>query len=434
MNFEQFNLKDYIKRALNALKFKEATPIQEAVFKEYLKPKHLVAKSKTGSGKTHAFLLPIFEQLDEDEKKVQACIIVPTTELALQTYRVAQQIASFSAKQIDIKLFCGGSDRLKELDKLKKSQPQIVIGTPGKLKDLAVTENILKLYTAQFFVIDEMDMLLSDGYEEDLDSLAKIMLHAKMMCFSATMSEVVEQFIKKYLSNPTIINLEEAQTTIQHIWIPLKHRDRYTALLELLQTFQPYFAILFANKKQTVQELAKRLTQEGYFVGIMNGDLSIRERKRVLEDCKKLKYQYLVATDLAARGLDIEGVSHIINYELPTDYEYYLHRSGRTGRMFYDGIVYSFYEEVDNAYLDELSKKNIQPVYYELKNGELIPYKGRNTREQRKKPVTDYHRAAAKFVPKPKTVSPGYKKKRQAQIEEIAQKLKKKDKKRRYYK
>lgn len=434
MKLEQLKLKNYILRALEDLKFTDITAVQEAVLKNSSHQKNIVARSKTGSGKTHAFLLPIFESLDENKKGVHACIISPTTELAMQTYKVAQHIASFSDKQIDIKLFCGGTDRLKEIDKLKNGQPQIVIGTPGKLKDLAITENVLKLYTAQYFIMDEMDMLLSGGYEEDLDCLTKIMENAKIMCFSATMSEVVMQFVKKYLLNPFVIDIEDEITSIKHIWIPLKHKDRFTVLLDLLKTFQPYFSIIFANKKQTVQDLARRLTAEGYFVGIMNGDLSLRERKRVLADCKKLKYQYLIATDLAARGLDIEGVSHIINYDLPTDYEFYLHRSGRTGRMFFDGIVYSFYEEVDDAYLDELSKKKIKPEYFELKNGELIPYKGRNTREQRKKPVTDYHKAASKFVPKPKKVSPGYKKKRQAQIEEIAQKLKKKDKKRRYYK
>jgi len=149
----------------------------------------------------------------------------------------------------------------------------------------------------------------------------------------------------------------------------------------------------------------------------------------VLTDCKKLKYQFLVATDLAARGIDIEGVSHIINYELPYDYEFYIHRSGRTGRMHKDGIVYSFYEDLDNEYLDNLNKKKIIPIYYEIKNGELLEYKGRNTRAQRVKPKTNYQLEAAKFIPKAKKVSPGYKKKRQAKIDDVAQRLKKNDQK-----
>lgn len=432
MNQMDKNLKKYIIKALEDLKFTDFTPIQKEVFKEIKAQCNIVAKSKTGSGKTHAFLIPIFQELDETSDSVFATIIAPTKELATQIYKMAQHIASFSENQIDIKLYCGGTDRLKEIVKLKNGQPQIVIGTPGKIKDLAINENVLKIYTSKYFIVDEMDMILSGGYEEDLDSLAQVVQQAKLMFFSATMSDIVAQFIKKYLSQPKIIDLEDEITTIRHIWIPLKHRNRMDALKNLLQTFQPYFAIIFANKKETVMALARSLSSDGYFVGVMHGDLTPRERKRVLTDCKNLKYQYLVATDLAARGLDIEGVSHIINYELPRDYEFYLHRSGRTGRMHHDGIVYSFYEEIDNDYLDELSKKKIVPEYFELKNQELIPYKGRNTREQRVKPKTDYQLEASKFVPKPKKVSPGYKKKRREKIEEIATKLKKKDKRRRY--
>ncbi len=433
MQFDEFEFKNYIVRALETLKFKSLTPVQKEVIHSINGKQNLVVRSNTGSGKTHSFLIPIFQALEEESHSVFATIVSPTKELALQTYKMAQQIASFSDKRIDIKLYCGGTDRLKEIDKLNGTMPQIVIGTPGKLKDLAIDENVLKIYTSRFFVVDEMDMILDGGYEEDLDCLAKLMKDTKMMFFSATMSQEIMTFTKKYLSNPKIIDLKNEITTIRHIWIPLKHRDRFQVLLELMSTFQPYFAIIFANKKETVIKLAAMLSEKGYFVGIMHGDLQARERKRILQDCKSLKYQYLVATDLAARGIDIEGVTHIINYELPRDYEFYLHRSGRTGRMQKDGIVYSFYEEVDNRYLDDLAAKKIQPEYFEIKNKELVPYKGRNTREARQKPVTDYHREAAKHIPKPKKVSPGYKKKRQAQIEELAEKLKKNSRKRRSY-
>ena len=201
-------------------------------------------------------------------------------------------------------------------------------------------------------------------------------------------------------------------------------------LLSLLKVINPYLAIIFVNKKTTVEEVSRFLTQNGYFVGMMHGDLSQRERKRILKECNELKYQFLVCTDIAARGIDIKGVSHIINYELPRDYEFYLHRSGRTGRMFNDGIVYSLYEDIDNQYLDNLNKKDIKPEYFEIKNKELVPYKGRNTREARIKPKTNYELEAKKFVPKSDKVKPGYKKKREEQIKKIAESLKRKDKKR----
>ena len=438
MIFDNFELKDYIVRAINDLKFSEFTDIQKEVFNVVDNQKNILAKSKTGSGKTHAFLIPIFQNLVETNyDEVFATIVAPTKELALQIYKVAQHIASFSSERIDIKLFSGGTDRLKEIEKLKNSNPQIVIGTPGKIKDLAIDENVLKIYTSKYFVVDEMDMTLDGGYHDDLDVISKVLNESKMMFFSATMEDKVLHFAKKYLSNPVFIDINNTnETKIEHTWIPLKYKDRFQVLLDLLGTMQPYFAIIFANKKETVMDVAGRLSNEGYFVGLMHGDLTPRERKRVLTDCKNLKYQFLVATDLAARGLDIEGVSHIINYELPYDYEFYLHRSGRTGRMHRDGVVYSLYEDLDDAYLDNLNKKGIDPTYMEIKNKELIPFKGRSTRQNRVKPKTDYEIQAAKFVPKPKKVSPGYKKKRQAQIEDIAARLKKNDgkKKRRFYK
>lgn len=432
MIFDSIEFKDYIIKALEDLKFKTLSPVQKEVLQAVKNNRNILVKSKTGSGKTHAFLLPIFQELNEDDPTVFATIISPTKELALQTYKMAQQIASFSNKRIDIKLFSGGTDRLKEIEKLKSTMPQIVIGTPGKIKDLAIEENALKIYTSKYFIVDEMDMTLDGGYEEELDDISKILVNSKMMFFSATMEDRILHFAKKYLNNPYMIDIKDTNDLqIKHIWIPLKHKNRQEMLFNLLDTIHPYFAIIFANTKEKVIEVAKALANQGLFVAQMHGNLTPRERKRVLNDCKALKYQYLVATDLAARGLDIEGVTHIINYELPFNYEFYLHRSGRTGRMHRDGIVYSFYEDIDDEYLDNLSKKKIKPEYFELKNGELVPYKGRGTRQARIKPKTDFQKEASKYVPKPKKVSPGYKKKRQAQIDELAERLKRNAKKKR---
>ena len=428
MVFDGLELKDYIVRALKDLKFTEFTEVQKAVFEKMNTEKNILAKSKTGSGKTHSFLIPIFQDLDEDTYKVQATIVAPTKELAMQIYKMAQHIASFSPKRIDIKLYSGGTDRLKEVEKLNGSQPQIVIGTPGKIKDLAIEVNALKIFTSKYFIVDEVDMTFENGFQDDLDSITSVVTDARCMFFSATIAEKILPYLKKYMTNVEFVDINNTNDQkIEHIWIPLKHKERFEVLNMLLKTIQPYLCIIFANKKETVIDLQAKLAQEGYFVGSMHGDLTPRERKRVLQDCKNLKYQYLVATDLAARGIDIEGVSHIINYELPKDYEFYLHRSGRTGRMHKDGIVYSLYEEVDDEYLDSLNNKKIKPTYYEFKQDELVPYKGRNTRLERKKPQTDYQKEAEKFIPKATKVKPGYKKKRQAQIDDLAMRLKKND-------
>ena len=430
MKFDGYELKDYIVRALNDLKFDSFSNVQKEVFDNLNNNKNIIVKSKTGSGKTHSFLVPIFNDLDEDDYKVQALIIAPTKELSMQIYKMAQHIASFSSKRIDIKNYSGGTDRLKEIEKLNTSSPQIVIGTLGKIKDLSIKENVLKIYTAKYFVCDEADMTFDSTNIDELDSIASVINNAKYMFFSATFSEAILPQMKKYITNVEFIDIKEAQNQIKHIWIPLKYKDRYELLKDLLNTMQPYLCMIFCNKKENVIELANKLSSDGYFVGMMHGDLSQRERKRILKECNDLKYQFLVCTDIAARGIDIPGVSHIINYELPRDYEFYLHRSGRTGRMFNDGIVYSFYEELNNQYLDNLNKKDIKPEYFEIKNKELVPFKGRNARENRVKPKTNYELEAKKFVPKADKVKPGYKKKREEQIKKIAESLKKRDKKR----
>ncbi len=432
MIFDGYEWKDYIVRALNDLGFKEFTDVQKAVFSNLKTNKNILAKSKTGSGKTHAFLLPIFQDLDEDDYKIQATIVAPTKELAMQIYKVCQHIASFSDKRINVKLYSGGSDRNREIEKLGNNMPQIVIGTPGKIKDLAIDENVLKIFTSKYFIVDEVDMTFESGFAEDLDLISAVVTNAKMMFFSATVAEKILPYLKKYMTNVEFLDINNTyDNKIEHIWIPIKYKERFDVLLDLMDTMHPYFCIIFANKKETVIELGKKLTQAGYFVGLMHGDLTPRERKKVLQGCKNLDYQYLVATDLAARGIDIEGVTHIINYEIPKDYEFYMHRSGRTGRMHKDGIVYSLYEDLDNEYLDNLAKKGVKPSYFEIKNKELIPYKGRNSRALRAKPTTNYQLEASKYIPKAKKVTPGYKKKRQAMIDDLAERLKKNDQKKR---
>jgi ATP-dependent RNA helicase CshB len=198
MQYLNYEIKDYIANALNDLHFKDFSEVQRNVFDNLNKGRNLLVKSKTGSGKTHAFLIPIFNALDLSKKEVQAVIVSPTKELADQTYKVAQHIASFCDKEIKIKSYSGGQDRLKDLEDLEANQPQIVIGTPGRIKDLAVDKNALKIYTSKYFVIDEVDMAFEQGFSEDLDHITSVCINARMMFFSATISEHITPYIKKY--------------------------------------------------------------------------------------------------------------------------------------------------------------------------------------------------------------------------------------------
>ena len=235
MNYLGYELRDFIVRAIKDLGFQNFSEVQRNVFDSLKENRNLLVRSKTGSGKTHAFLIPIFNKLDPKEQKVQAVIISPTTELARQTYKVALHMASFSPDTITVRLYVGGTDKLREMNTLNNSQPQIVIATPGRLKDLVVDENVLKAYTANTLIVDEVDMCLDSGYADSIDAISGILKDSRMMFFSATMSEKVLPFIKKYLDNPKMIDIKDnSELNITHIWIPLKHRDRLEMLESLL--------------------------------------------------------------------------------------------------------------------------------------------------------------------------------------------------------
>ena len=289
MKFDGYELKDYIVRALKDLKFTEFTPVQKEVFNEIKSGKNILAKSKTGSGKTHAFLIPIFNDLDPNSNDIFATIIAPTRELATQIYKMAQHIASFSDKTINIKLFVSGSDREREIEKLNKSQPHIVIGTPGKIKDLSITTNALKVYTSKYVVVDEVDMTFEEGFLDDVDNVLSVSNEAKLMFFSATIAISIEPFLKKYMTNVSKIDINNTNDTkIDHIWLPLKHKDRLDVLVGLLETINPYLCIIFVNKKETVNKLIKMYpTVDSKYIRILSEEYNNPNLSKVLR--KKVK-------------------------------------------------------------------------------------------------------------------------------------------------
>lgn len=427
MLFNNYEFKKYILHAIKDLGFKELSPIQKLVLDNIKSDKNIIAMSKTGSGKTHAFLLPIFNDLVETDKSCQAVIVAPTLELARQIYKVAAHIASFSPESITIKAYYGGTDMKREIEKIKTNPPQIVVATPGKLVDLAIEENMLKIHNAKYFVMDEADMI-ADSFLEDVFKIAEKFKNAKKMVFSATIREELEPLLRKFLSNTLTLQVEKRDVSslkISHYLIPVKYREKDDMLLELTQIINPYLAIIFANRKDEAQRIYEFLKSNNINAIALHGDLDIRQRKRIVNEINALKYQYVVASDMVARGIDILGVSHIINYSLPKDFEFYIHRSGRTGRMDMDGICYSFYEVENEEYLLNLEKRGITFEYLDIKNKELVPFKGRNSRQNRVKPQSEVETIAKRVVQKPKKVTPGYKKKMAKKQAEVAQKFKK---------
>ena len=423
MNFKGFELKDEIVNALKDLRFNDFTPIQYEILPLALKNQSLIGQSKTGSGKTHAFLIPIFNKLDITNKDCQAIILSPTRELATQIYNVCMHMNKFFSDKIDIRLYTGGSDRLKEIKRLENSQPQIVIGTPGRISDLMIKANALKGFNAKTLVVDEADMAFEIGFLDDIDLIAGRLDKPQIMVFSATIKEEIKPFLKKYIESNEHIKVDLELNKIKHVLIPIKSRDKFMLLSWLINNINPYLCLIFGNKKQDCEAIASFLLDNNIKVGILHGGLSARERKRVLNDINDLKYQYVVVSDIAARGIDISGVSHIINFSLPQDYEFYIHRSGRTARNNNDGICYSFTEFKNEDYLRSLEDKGIKFTYADIRPNGFIEYNP-NRRTERVKPISEERKKALSYVPKPKKVTPGYKKKREKAVKKIEKEMK----------
>ncbi|MDD4212098.1 MAG: DEAD/DEAH box helicase [Bacilli bacterium] len=427
MNFKSYPFKEFIQLTLGDLGFEVTTAIQEQVIPKVLMGQNVIGKSATGSGKTLAFLLPILQRLNLNEKTVQAVIVSPTRELALQIYTECMRFVKHEPN-LDVRLLVGGTDRDQELNRLQTSQPHIVVGTLGKLKDLGIDSNALKLYTAKVVVIDEADMVFDMSEMEEIDGVFSIFTaNAQMLTFSATMTLHITQFIKKYLSKAELIDLsskELSKSTISHLFLPTKNKNKFEVLHQLLQTFVPYMVIIFANTKETVDAVTDFLTDKNYKLLKLTGDLQSRERKQVLKRIKDGQIQYVVASDIASRGLDIEGISHIINFDLPSDVEFYVHRTGRTARHTFTGQAISLYEYEDNQYLDRLEAKGLTCTYVALKDQSLVTVRGRNFWKKTPRFVKKAEEDMHKKIPVAKKVKPGHKKKRLETINRELNKMK----------
>ncbi len=412
MSFEQFHFKTFIDKSLEELNFTNPKPIQEEVIPLILQHRSVIGQSETGSGKTHAFLLPLFQQI-APIGKVQVVVTSPTRELAKQIYDMALEIAKFSDEPYKIKLYVGGTNREKELIWLENNQPDMVIGTPGRVWDYAIKERKLLIHQTEYFIVDEADMTLDSGFLKEIDNIAGTMPTNLIMCvFSATIPDNLKPFLNKYMINPSYINLVKENRTprkLTHYLIKTKGKDKKKILLSLIDMINPYLAIIFSNTKKEVIEIAAFLEENNFKVGQIHGDLPSRERARMMRDIRDLKYTYIVATDIAARGIDIEGVSHIINYALPLDESFYIHRCGRTSRNNLSGIVYSFYDFDNDEYLNKLETKQITFHHVEISKGELVKTKSRNSRKQFIQQAISYSNKGT--APIHKTIKPNYKKK-----------------------
>jgi ATP-dependent RNA helicase CshB len=431
--FDRYNFHPFIIEALKELQFYKPTEIQERLIPTILRGESAIGQSQTGTGKTHAYLLPIIQNIDPNVQEVQAVITAPTRELANQIYHEVLKITKFCPDdhRISARCFIGGTDKLRAIEKLK-SQPHIVIGTPGRINDL-IHEQALFVHTAKTIVVDEADLMLDMGFIEDVDRIAARMPEdLQILVFSATIPEKLKPFLRKYMENPRYVHVAPqhvAAPKIEHVLIPIRGREKLELLYDILVQYNPYLAIVFTNTRKMADEVADALIEKGLKVGRIHGDLTPRERKKMMKQINDLEFQFVVATDLAARGIDIQGVSHVINYELPGDLDFYVHRAGRTARAGYSGIAATIYDRSDEHALVKLEKMGIEFKHMDIQNGEWIELEDRNRRKKRQKQPDEIENMALKMVKKPKKVKPGYKKKLQKQIEAIKRKQRKLKKK-----
>ena len=428
MKFTEFKFKDYIQEALRDLNFVEATPVQEKLIPVVLSGRDLVGESKTGSGKTHTFLLPIFQMLDEEADSVQAVITAPSRELAAQIYQAARQLASFSEKEIRVANYVGGTDKARQIGKLESSQPHIVIGTPGRIYDL-VESGDLAIHKAKTFVVDEADMTLDMGFLATVDKIAgRLPKDLQFLVFSATIPQKLQPFLKKYLSNPVIEQIKTKTViadTIENWLLSTKGRDKNAQIYQISQLLQPYLAMIFVNTKTRADELHSYLTAQGLKVAKIHGDIAPRERKRIMNQVKNLDFEYIVATDLAARGIDIEGVSHVINDAIPQDLSFFVHRVGRTGRNGLHGTAITLYQPSDDSDIRELEKMGIKFTPKMIKDDEFQDTYDRDRRANREKSREKLDTEMLGLVKKKKKkIKPGYKKKIQWAVDEKRRKTK----------
>ena len=343
LKFEELHLSKELIRAVKDMGFEEATPIQSKAITKILQGKDVIGQSQTGTGKTAAFGLPCIDMIDVENKKLQAVILSPTRELAIQ---ICEEFRKFLKYKEDIKVVpvYGGQPIERQIGALKKGV-QIVVGTPGRIMD-HMKRRTLKMETVKMVVLDEADEMLDMGFREDIELiLDKIPEDRQTILFSATMAKEIMELTDQYLVNPEIIKVARKELTvpnIEQIYFEIKEKTKVEATSRLMDMYLPDLAVIFCNTKKRVDELVEHLQGRGYFAEGLHGDLKQMQRDIVMKKFRNRTIEILVATDVAARGIDVDDVDMVINYDLPQDEEYYVHRIGRTGRAGRSGRAFSF--------------------------------------------------------------------------------------------
>lgn len=388
-SFQTLGVTPAICDALRLKGITEPTSIQEKSIPFVFKGRDMIAQAQTGTGKTFAFLLPALQQINTNVHMEQVLVITPTRELAKQITDVAHMLAP--ALNVDVLNIIGGKTIENQLQKLHR-HPHIIIGTPGRLMDHC-SRNSLDLSGVGKVIVDEADQMLQSGFLEDVDTLIGMTpKRRQLLFFSATIPDKIKKLAKKHMTNPMVLNIQEGSTITlenieQRIYI-VSEEHKLKRLTKMLEEMNPYLAIVFCNTKERASILAGQLTAAGFNIGELHGDMSQGRRTQVLRAFASAKTQILVATDIAARGIDIEGITHVFNYDVPHDVDYYIHRIGRTGRAGNEGLSIMFATGDDTEWVRRI-ENNIKATITKFTATGQVKVKAAKTAPKKKKEFKD---------------------------------------------
>lgn len=368
MNFSKLKLSKETQQALEAMRFHEMTPIQEKAIPLLFSGKDLIGQAETGTGKTAAFAIPAVESIDLRNKEIQVLVLCPTRELCCQVADQFTQLMKFHEGFLCVPIY--GGQKIEVQLKAIKQAPQVIVGTPGRLLD-HVRRGSLRLRSTRMVILDEADQMLSMGFKDDIESLLGATKSRKQtVLFSATMQPEILRLAKKHQKNAEHISMKKKgeEPKIKQIYFKLEHKHRPEAIKRLMNFHNIHSALIFCNTRRQVDQLLRNLKDEGYSAEKLHGDLKQSRRDAVMRQFREGDIRILIATDIAARGIDVDDIEAVFNYNLPRDSQDYVHRIGRTARAGKKGIAFSF------AFSGEIADlKKIATKHKFLINEEKIP-------------------------------------------------------------
>ena len=418
--FKSFNIPGWLIQKLTSLGYTKTTGIQELVIPQALKGKSLVVRSETGSGKTHCFLVPIVSNIDTKLDELQSLIIAPTKELANQIYNFLSQLTEKT--EIRIKLVSSTQNKDRSIENVK-AKPHIIVGTIGKLHDLFIDDSYISTKYIKTLVLDEADMLLEQGFADLVDSFMQKLEKPQILVFSATINQSLQYILEKYIESDFVITSDSENMTsknVTHYALDIKHREIEVAVDKFIASKPCFCMMIFCSKKEMVQPIYSHLKENGFSATYITGDLSKQERKNVIKAVNLMKYQYVVCSDLASRGLDIQNIDVVLSIDVPNNIEYYFHRAGRTGRFDKIGESFIFYNADTQGNIKKLMSNGLKVNFIKFGDGNTfvetkpIDYKKiykSSAKQELYNEISKIRKSGSKKV------KPGYKKKIEREVD-----------------